>query len=58
MFNTIVEAGAVGAGAASGYSSGSGSNQMMPFLVAPALQHWILFFWVIKLAWLKITLAD
>jgi hypothetical protein len=38
MFNTIVEAGAVGAGAASRY--GSGSDQKMQLLAAPALQHW------------------
>jgi hypothetical protein len=37
MFNTIFEAGAVGAGAASRY--GSGSDQMMRLLVAPAPQH-------------------
>jgi hypothetical protein len=38
MFNTIVGAGAVRAGAASRY--GSGSDQMMRFLAAPAPQHW------------------
>jgi hypothetical protein len=37
MFNTIVGAGAVGAGAASRY--GSSSGQMMRFLAAPAPQH-------------------
>jgi hypothetical protein len=56
MFNTIVGAGAVETGAASRY--GSGSDQMMRFLAAPALQHLILLFWVIKIACLKITLAD
>jgi hypothetical protein len=42
MFNTIVGAGAVGAGAASHY--GSGSDQKMRLLAAPALapQHWII----------------
>jgi hypothetical protein len=39
MFTTIVRAGAVGAGAASRYVSGSGSNQMMRLLVVPAPQH-------------------
>jgi hypothetical protein len=38
MFNTIVEAGAVEAGAASRY--GSGSDQKMRLLAAPAPQHW------------------
>jgi hypothetical protein len=40
MFNTIVRAGAVRAGAASRY--GSGSDQMMRLLAAqaPATQHW------------------
>jgi hypothetical protein len=38
MFNTIVGAGAVGAGAASRY--GSGSDQKMRILAAPAPQHW------------------
>jgi hypothetical protein len=37
MFNTIVGAGAVGAGAASRY----GSDQMMRLLAAPAPQHCI-----------------
>jgi hypothetical protein len=37
MFNTIVGAGAVGAGAASRY--GSGSDQKMRILAAPAPQH-------------------
>jgi hypothetical protein len=37
MFNTIVGAGAVGAGAASCY--GSGSDQKMQLLAAPAPQH-------------------
>jgi hypothetical protein len=37
MFNTIVGAGAVGAGAASRY--GSGSVQKMRLLAAPAPQH-------------------
>jgi hypothetical protein len=47
MFNTIVGTGAVGAGAASRYGSGSGSSydQKMRLLAAPApaLQHcsWI-----------------
>jgi hypothetical protein len=40
MFNTIVGAGAVGAGAASRYGSSSGSDQMMRLLAAPAPQHW------------------
>jgi hypothetical protein len=39
MFNTIVGAGEVGAGAASRYSSGSGSDQKMRLLAAPAPQH-------------------
>jgi hypothetical protein len=41
MFNTIVVAGAVGAGtrAASRYGSGSGSDQKMRLLAAPAPQH-------------------
>jgi hypothetical protein len=38
MFNTIVGAGTVGAGAASRY----GSGQKMRLLAAPALQHWFL----------------
>jgi hypothetical protein len=38
MFNTIVGAEAVGAGAASRY--GSGSDQKMRLLAAPAPQHW------------------
>jgi hypothetical protein len=38
MFYTIVGAGAVGAGAASRY--GSGSDQKMRLLAAPAPQHW------------------
>jgi hypothetical protein len=38
MFNTIFGAGAVGAGAASRY--GSGSDQKMRLLAAPAPQHW------------------
>jgi hypothetical protein len=37
MFNTIVGAGAVGAGAAS--RDGSGSDQMMWLLAAPVPQH-------------------
>jgi hypothetical protein len=37
MFNTIVGAGAAGAGAASRY--GSGSDQKMRLLAAPAPQH-------------------
>jgi hypothetical protein len=41
MINTIVGAGAVGAGAASRY--GSGSDQMMRLLAAPAPQHLINF---------------
>jgi hypothetical protein len=40
MFNTIVGTGAVGAGAASLYGSGSVSDQKMRLLAAPALQHW------------------
>jgi hypothetical protein len=39
MFNIIVGAGAVGAGAASRY--GSGSNQKMRLLAAPAPQNWL-----------------
>jgi hypothetical protein len=39
MINTIVGAGAVVAGAASRYGSGSGSDQKMRLLAAPALQH-------------------
>jgi hypothetical protein len=39
MLNTIVGAGAVRAGAASRY--GSGSNQKMRLLAAPAPQHWL-----------------
>jgi hypothetical protein len=39
MIYTIVRAGAVGAGAASRY--GSGSDQMMRLLAAPAPQHWL-----------------
>jgi hypothetical protein len=38
MSNIMLEAGAVRAGAASRY--GSGSDQMMRLLAAPALQHW------------------
>jgi hypothetical protein len=38
MINTIVVAGAVGAGAASRY--GSGSDQKMRLLAARAPQHW------------------
>jgi hypothetical protein len=38
MFNTIVGAGAVGA--ALRYCSGSGSDQKMRLLAAPAPQHW------------------
>jgi hypothetical protein len=37
MLNTIVRAGAVGAGAVSRYDSGF--DQMMLILAAPALQH-------------------
>jgi hypothetical protein len=40
MFNTFVVAGAVGVGAASRY--GSGSDQMMQLLAAPAPQHCVL----------------
>jgi hypothetical protein len=40
MFNTIVGAGAVEAGAASRY--GSGSDEKMRLLAAPAPQHWFL----------------
>jgi hypothetical protein len=39
MFNTIAETGAVVAGAASRY--GSGSDQKMQLLAAPAPQHWL-----------------
>jgi hypothetical protein len=42
MFNTIVGAGAVGAGTASRYGSYSGSDQMVRLLAAPAPQHWII----------------
>jgi hypothetical protein len=41
MFNTIVEAGAVGAGARAALRYGSVSDQMMRLLAATALQHWI-----------------
>jgi hypothetical protein len=41
MINTIVGAGAVGAGAASRY--GSGYDQMMRLLAAPAPQHCTLY---------------
>jgi hypothetical protein len=37
MYNTFVEAGVIGAGAASRY--GSGSDQMMRLLLAPAPQQ-------------------
>jgi hypothetical protein len=51
MFNTIVGAGAVGAGAraASRYGSGSGfvSYQMMRLLAAPAPQHWTKYLFVV-----------
>jgi hypothetical protein len=40
MINTIVGAAAVGAGAASRYGSGSGSDQKMRLLAALAPQHW------------------
>jgi hypothetical protein len=39
MFNTIIGVGAVGAGAVSLYGSGSGTDQMMRLLAAPAPQH-------------------
>jgi hypothetical protein len=39
MFNTIVGAGAVGARAASRYGYGSGSDQKMRLLAAPAPPH-------------------
>jgi hypothetical protein len=39
MFDTIVGAGAVGAGAALRYGSGSGSYQKMRLLAAP--QRWL-----------------
>jgi hypothetical protein len=39
MFITTAGAGAVGAGAASRYGSGSESDQMMRLFAAPALQH-------------------
>jgi hypothetical protein len=44
MFNTIVGAGAVGAGAgaASRYGSFSGSDQKMRLLAAPPPQHWLI----------------
>jgi hypothetical protein len=44
MINTIVGARAVGAGAASRYGSGSGSDQKMRLLAAPALQHCLQYF--------------
>jgi hypothetical protein len=44
MFNTI--AGAVGAGAASRY--GSGSDQKMRLLAAPAPQHWFVYCKLLK----------
>jgi hypothetical protein len=40
MCNTIVGAGAVGAGAGAASHYGSGSDQKMRLLVAPAPQHW------------------
>jgi hypothetical protein len=40
MFNTIVGAGAVGAGAASCYSSGSDHKMRLLATPAPAPQHW------------------
>jgi hypothetical protein len=40
-FNTIIGAGAVGAGAASRYSSGS--DQMMRLFAAPAPQHCLFY---------------
>jgi hypothetical protein len=39
MINTIVGAGAVGAGARAGATLHYGSDQKMRLLVAPALQH-------------------
>jgi hypothetical protein len=42
MFNIIVGAGAVGAGAASRY--GSGSYQKMRLLAASAPQHWSILY--------------
>jgi hypothetical protein len=42
MFNTIVGAGAVGAGAVSRNGSGTGSDQMLRRLAASAPQHWVL----------------
>jgi hypothetical protein len=47
MFNTIVRAGAVGAGAEATSRYGSGSDQMMRLLAAPAssLQHSLLPDW-------------
>jgi hypothetical protein len=40
MFDTIVEAGAVGAGAGAALHYGSGYDQKMWLLAAPAPQHW------------------
>jgi hypothetical protein len=42
MINTIVGAGAVGAGAGAASRYGSGSDQNMRLLAAPAPQHWFL----------------
>jgi hypothetical protein len=48
MFNTIIGAGAVGAGAASRYVSVSSSDQKMRLLAAPtpAPQHWMKSYFV------------
>jgi hypothetical protein len=40
MFNTIVGASAVGAGVGAALRYGSGSDQKMRLLAAPAPQHW------------------
>jgi hypothetical protein len=40
MFNTIVRAGAVGGGAGAASRYGSGSDQKMRLLAAPAPLHW------------------
>jgi hypothetical protein len=41
MFNIIVGAGALGAGAGAASRYGSGSDQKMQLFAAPAPQHWL-----------------
>jgi hypothetical protein len=41
FFNTIFGDGDVGAGGGAASHYGSGSDQMMRLLAAPALQHWV-----------------